>query len=77
MELLLLGVLGQVVCLRLLVIQLARRPDDPYLVRRGTPGYVDRRRREKRHRWLLRGAVTGFLLATAVALSGLVLTLRS
>jgi hypothetical protein len=77
MELLLLGVLGQVLSLRLLVIQLARRPDDPFLVRRGTPGYLDRRRRERRHRWVLRGAITAFLVATAVAISGLVLALRA
>lgn len=77
MELLLVGVLGQVVALRLLVLQLARSPDDPRWVRNRPIGYLDRRRRERRYRWLVRGSVAGFLLATAVAVAGLVLALRS
>jgi hypothetical protein len=75
-ELLLLGVVGQVVTLRLLVLQLARTPEDPPLVRKRTRGYADIRRRERRHRRLVHLATAGFALFTAMSIVGLVLTLR-
>jgi hypothetical protein len=74
-ELLLLGVVGQVVALRLLVVQLARTPDDPPLLRRARPTWVSRERRRRRHRMLTRAAVAGFAVATAVAITGLILLL--
>lgn len=76
MELLLLGLVGQVVSLRLLVLQLARSPDDPPLLRRRAVTWVSRERRRRRHRQLTRLAIGGFVLATAVAAVGLVALLR-
>jgi uncharacterized membrane protein len=75
-ELLLIGVVGQVVTLRLLVLQLARTPEDPPLVRKRVRGHVDVQRRARRHRFLVRLAMAGFAAFTAMAVVGLVLTLR-
>jgi hypothetical protein len=75
-ELLLIGVVGQVVTLRLLVLQLARTPEDPPLVRKRTRGYADIRRRARRHHRLVRLAMAGFAVFTAMSIAGLLLTLR-
>jgi hypothetical protein len=74
MELLLVGVVGQVVALRLLAVQLARSPDDPPLVR--SRAVLDVERRRVRHRRLTRLAIAGFVAATAVSVIGLLLALR-
>lgn len=73
MELLLLGLLGQVVALRLLAVQLARTPDDPPLLAHRP---TDRQRRVRRHQRLLRLAIGGFVIATATSAIGMVLVLR-
>jgi hypothetical protein len=75
-ELLLLGVVGQVVALRLLVIQLARTPDDPPLLRASRAPWQSRERRRRRHVLLTRAAVAGFVLASVVSAFGLVAVLR-
>jgi hypothetical protein len=75
-ELLLLGVVGQVITLRLLVLQLARSPEDPPLVRKRVRGLADVQRRRRRHRVLVRVATAGFIVFTVMSLVGLVLTLR-
>jgi hypothetical protein len=76
MELLLLGVVGQVVALRLLALQLARSPEDPPLVRHRVRTASDVSRRRRRHRRLVRTAVAGFVAATLVSAAGLALLLR-
>lgn len=77
MELLLLGVVGQVITLRLLVLQLARTPEDPPLVRKRSRGHADVERRRQRHRLLVRVAMAGFAAFTLMSVVGLVLALRS
>jgi hypothetical protein len=69
--LLLLGLVGQVLALRLLVIQLARSPDDPPLLRHSMTPLI-RERRERRHQRLLRAAIGGFAVATVTTVLGLV-----
>lgn len=70
--LLLLGMVGQVVALRVLVVQLARSPDDPRLIRR-EGAHADRAFRHARHRWLTRAAIAGFVASTGVAGLGVAL----
>lgn len=77
MELLLLGVIGQVVCLRLLVIQLARTPDDPPLLRREHASGGSRLRRERRRGRLIRLAVGGFTAATVLSVLGIIALVRA
>jgi hypothetical protein len=77
MELLLVGVVGQVVALRLLAFQLARSPDDPPLLRRAARTPLSVERRHRRHRWLLRVAVAAFAVATVVAVAGVVTLFRT
>lgn len=72
MEVLLVGVVGQLVALRLLVLQLARSPDDPPLVRKRTYAALELDRRRRRHGRLLAAAIIGFVGASAVTAVGLV-----
>lgn len=76
MLLLLLGMVGQLIALRLLVIQLARFPDDPPLVRRAHSAR-DREHRERRHRRLTSAAIVGFTGSTALAGIGVLLLLTT
>ncbi len=68
---LLVGLIGQVLALRLLAIQLARGPEDPPLLRHHrAPEEVARRR--QRHRRLTALAIGGFTVATLLASAGVV-----
>ena len=66
MELAVIGVIGQIIALRFLVIQAARRPDDPRLVGPDDrmPNYAELQERERARRQRIYWGVIALLFVT-------------
>ena len=75
MELAVIGVIGQIVALRFLVVQAAKRPEDPRLWGDDdhTPTVDELREREAARRTRIFWGIVAFWSTTAVALIGLLL----
>ena len=75
MELAVIGVIGQIVALRFLVVQAAKRPDDPRLWGNNEPAptHEELQEREAARRQRIFWGAVGFWSATAIALIGLLL----
>ncbi|CAN5764331.1 MAG: hypothetical protein H0V93_15605 [Euzebyales bacterium] len=73
MELVLIGVLGQVLALRFLVVQAARSPEDPPLFGQAPVTGEDLARRAARRPRLVFWGIVAFASASAVTVIGLIL----
>lgn len=77
MELAIIGVVGQIIALRVLIVQAASRPDDPPLVRQRVLAEADRARRRQAIADRTLWAAIAFCAATVLAVVGIVLMIIS